>query len=175
MADGEDGGLPSCNDMDGGLPSCNDLDLSLLGGIASSRMSDATQRNQDTKNTMCGSQEHDDQPAEGNYVNAHVEARAGGGRRIAQHEKQHTQPLRLPATPTSASIKSHASNGVPGFVCKLCHIAFGSAQALGSHRSQSKEHRERLHQLSADEKHTYLQAGKYQRRDSHWGVIVVDD
>ena len=48
-----------------------------------------------------------------------------------------TQPLRLPPTATPASLKSHESKGLTGFVCKLCRIVFGSAQALGGHRSQS--------------------------------------
>ena len=48
-----------------------------------------------------------------------------------------TQPLRLPPTATPASLKSRENKGLTGFVCKLCRIVFGSAQALGGHRSQS--------------------------------------
>jgi hypothetical protein len=68
--------------------------------------------------------------------------------------------LRLPPSATRESVRyleaKLQGQGQPEFVCQLCSIVFGSAQALGGHRSNSVGHAELLARLSGREREQYL-------------------
>lgn len=67
------------------------------------------------------------------------------------------QPFKLPPSATKERIKYLESKGVTPFVCTLCNIVLGNAQALGGHCSNSAQHRQRLRDLSPHEKQAFLQ------------------
>ena len=82
----------------------------------------------------------------------------------SSQQKRHL--IRLPPSATKASrefLLGAIGKGSVLHKCNLCNIVFGTAQALGGHRTNSVEHAEKLAKLSKEEMTSYLAEGAHSK------------